>query len=1090
MGFYGNITNTARTQFSFDRVFANRYEMDLLMPTDGIYAGRFVLVEYDNEATKENFPTFFINLETSIDGYFYGYAEESQSEISRIQYTDNISQIGPGYPLNATKGDIFFDAKHGFFYAVVGGKEVHENEVLKNYALFEKVASNTDSAYVLNFNIDKAKYNTSRGYDSTVWQKVYANNEEKYVMVAELNTVVPTFDITVDAPTLAPINPHFDVSSTDVYYKLHMQPHWGFRVAAAKNENESDEKVTWIKQQYNQQNDEMVSYYWDAKDEKWLLADKNEDGVIQAETLNGAIYYNKAGFDPAIETKSFKQDKIAIEPTGESGQKYNTHDKSNSMAPAKDIQELEIILPSLGNAVADMWNIVYGKGNESDGKRNTDISWNSLDGQRLATTKDGYQYNINNIETLAGCINSVHDLMGMIVDDKPVDAQYAEDNRIYWDNQKQIFVRKKKQYEYNELPFEAYTHRLINGINEDNYLPYTYYFKGVQEGEWVPDDFGVYQSGKEYYGRMISSNYLKTNKMCSFESNKYYYANGKNYNLETNNIFANDKKYFIISPDESQVFNFTEVYRKNKYYYSSGDNYYLETANTPSKNKYYIPKAEKVEGKPFKSGLYHYKSDKGFALYEGKFNPDIIYYILSNPDEEMDVHTFSPIALFDPTDETLKYYQLINNDYILTREINDNDYYTLITPDANNAFLKEQLYEPNKYYYLKNNDFLLGVDNTYASENTNYYILDPIPCVFYENNKYYVKNNNDYVIADSFIDGQDYYVLGENRYIKEDLKHSYAEGALWNNQVELVPYPVVLAAREVKYVFEELQGFAKNYNTIHGLILRLNYLLEDGDKNTRDTGTIQGALNYLNDIFAKFDALKPKTLLSVGANGRIYPTTWTTAQEEQENRWIYFDLDEVDHKLTIQHKLPGSADNATDAGADSDILQTFGRTFKIPEIEYDNMGHISNVKTHEVKMPIGSIDALEADGSKVLTGISLDAETGRISQTNTDIGNLKLKGFNTVAEGSLSTETTVNEAFGILENRIIAHEKELDTIVGEGVMKEAFDTLVEVSTWISDNANAEDANSLVGRQNALESRILALETLINSLIGKNIFITK
>ena len=1087
MGFYGNITNTARTQFSFDRVFANRHEMDLLMPTDGIYAGRFVLIEYDNNATKENFPTFFIGLKTSINGYFYGYTDIEQSEISRIQYTEDVSQIGPGYPLNATKGDIFFDEKLGFFYAVVGGKEIIENDITKKYALFEKVASNTDSAYVLNFNIDKAKYNTSRGYDSTVWQKVYANNEEKYVMVAELNTVVPTFDITVDAPTLAPINPHFDVSSTDVYYKLHMQPHWGFRIAAAANENESDEKVVWVKQQYNQQNDEMVSYYWDIDKNDWLLVDK--DGINQIKDLNGAIYYNRAGFNPEIETKSIREDKISIAPTGESGQKYNTHDKSNSMAPAKDIQELEIILPSLGNAVADMWNIVYGEGNKYDGyKRNTDISWNSLDGLRLATTKDGYQYDVNNIETLAGCINSVHDLMGMIVDDKPVDAQSAEDNRIYWDNQKQIFVRKKKQYEYSELPFEAYTHRLINGINEDNYLPYTYYFKGAQEGEWVPDDFGVYQSGKEYYGRMISSNYLKTNKMCSFEPNKYYYANGKHYNLETNNTFANDKKYFIISLDESQVFNFTEVYRKNKYYYSFGDNYYLETANTPSKDKYYIPKVEKVEGKPFEKETYYYQDGEKFYLYKEEFNPDIKYFIAEKDSNSNDnTYKFSPVVLFDPVSEN--YYQLIDNNYILTKTVNNNAYYNL-TFNADNAYNKNELYEPNKYYYLKNDNFLFGIDNTYVSSNTNYYILNLTPCVFYENNKYYIKNNDNYIIADSFVEGQEYYILGEDRYIKEDLKYSYAKGALWNNQIELVPYPVILATREVKYDFEELQGFAKNYNTIHGLILRLNYLLEDGDKNTRDTGTIQGALNYLNDIFAKFDALKPKTLLSVGANGRIYPTTWTTAQEEQENRWIYFELDEVDHKLTIQHKLPGSADNATDAGADSDILQTFGRTFKIPEIEYDNMGHISNVKTHEVKMPIGSIDALEADGSKVLTGISLDAETGRISQTNTDIGNLKLKGFNTVAEGSLSTETTVNEAFGILENRIIAHEKELDTIVGEGVMKEAFDTLVEVSTWISDNANAEDANSLVGRQNALESRILALETLINSLIGKNIFITK
>ena len=47
MGFYGNITNTARTQFQFDRVYSNRYSMELSMSTDGVYAGRYVLIEYD-----------------------------------------------------------------------------------------------------------------------------------------------------------------------------------------------------------------------------------------------------------------------------------------------------------------------------------------------------------------------------------------------------------------------------------------------------------------------------------------------------------------------------------------------------------------------------------------------------------------------------------------------------------------------------------------------------------------------------------------------------------------------------------------------------------------------------------------------------------------------------------------------------------------------------------------------------------------------------------------------------------------------------------------------------------------------------------
>jgi len=95
--------------------------------------------------------------------------------------------------------------------------------------------SNSTSSYLANFNIDISYYNTSRGYDSTVWQKVYSNGIEKYVMIAELNTVVPTFGVTADAPSMLPIAPHFGADTTNVYYDLHWQPSWGFRIKAANN---------------------------------------------------------------------------------------------------------------------------------------------------------------------------------------------------------------------------------------------------------------------------------------------------------------------------------------------------------------------------------------------------------------------------------------------------------------------------------------------------------------------------------------------------------------------------------------------------------------------------------------------------------------------------------------------------------------------------------------------------------------------------------------------------------------------------------------------------------------------------------------
>jgi hypothetical protein len=40
-------------------------------------------------------------------------------------------------------------------------------------------------------------------------------------MIAELNSVVPTFDIQADAPSMSPLTPHFDEGSTNTYYKLH-----------------------------------------------------------------------------------------------------------------------------------------------------------------------------------------------------------------------------------------------------------------------------------------------------------------------------------------------------------------------------------------------------------------------------------------------------------------------------------------------------------------------------------------------------------------------------------------------------------------------------------------------------------------------------------------------------------------------------------------------------------------------------------------------------------------------------------------------------------------------------------------------------
>ena len=59
MGFYGNITNVNKTQFTFDKIYSSRYLMESRISSDSVYLGRYVLVEYDLEfdQTQDTFVT-------------------------------------------------------------------------------------------------------------------------------------------------------------------------------------------------------------------------------------------------------------------------------------------------------------------------------------------------------------------------------------------------------------------------------------------------------------------------------------------------------------------------------------------------------------------------------------------------------------------------------------------------------------------------------------------------------------------------------------------------------------------------------------------------------------------------------------------------------------------------------------------------------------------------------------------------------------------------------------------------------------------------------------------------------------------------
>ena len=310
MGFYGNITSVNKSTFQFDKIYANRFEMDANCETDGVFIGRFVLVDYDKgsslsqgideeEAQKTKItPAYMITDETGAISFHTGnsyttpqflLAETENCDVndSAIEKDALILILGRRKINMVIHDHTIYDssqqqseamqeiiAKQGDYESMIpqlwkctgagrivrfmrarvdenGDPVLDENDqpiidtLTVTTAGFEKLAidygteddTGIANDYNANYTTDMANYtNSGRGWDSTVWQKTWKDGKAKYVMIAELNSVVPTFDISVDAPTEVPLIPHWSEDSSNVYYKLHVQPQWGVRVKGQPSE--------------------------------------------------------------------------------------------------------------------------------------------------------------------------------------------------------------------------------------------------------------------------------------------------------------------------------------------------------------------------------------------------------------------------------------------------------------------------------------------------------------------------------------------------------------------------------------------------------------------------------------------------------------------------------------------------------------------------------------------------------------------------------------------------------------------------------------------------------------------------------------
>lgn len=949
MSFYGRVTNSSKTQFSFDKIYPTRWEMDNQLANnnaDGIFVGRYVLVEYGDST--------IIPTTKDVDTYIQGYLQSTEERIingtkyvvgnlyqnTSIEDKSNklVGTVGQVVivPVKDTAGenhDLTGVYTSNTYWICTEESATEEGEESK---LYWCLISISDSNYTANYEIDKEHYGAGRGYDSTVWTLTFADERYKFVMVAELNSVVPTFDVEADAPTDAPMSPHWSNESTSVYYKLHVQPNWGMRLkkatspklykvdnttgeineevgylkTTAVNENNlhngnffvktwdkinkkygslrqvlltddysdlnlyytkparetmpSDELVVWMRTEYNKETGKLLHYYY-TKNDTWQEYDPDtfDSSNTDLYGLGAAIYYNKAGFDPEVshfssdENYTINGDEIQFGSTGRSGHDYDSHGEAGNYEA--DIKELSVMLPSLGDSVAKMWDVVYGDRElnnlDAEGKltrnmvnryirlylteaefndkinelnnldttelslkrlhykdkngnylqlgsnpsfnanleyyqlkqvpvRNTNVSWvdgkittagGEPNGLRLIhQNDDSWSYSTGEVATVAGAINSVHDLMGMIITE--VDTINSIEDIINIDNDAIIY-------------YTGETKKVVLG-NGDSVLDDPKYKTNASTGElelnYMTTDYSITLEHNHYYikGNRVRFNELDTDNWQTLSDVTTLYEKvtltefNDNLFYKTPKTYINDNgqsqvyyDYYLNSgeavPDSNKLYlkagypkmnpsTLMPSYSPETYYYKDGDAYKLATSANENKNlTYYSLGDDWMSGDIYTPGCYYIKNG---SSWETTFTPAYYFTVDGEerffPDKVIDFDNKNTYYGINYNDIETNYVKVVGDNGAVTYEqqrtykINRAQPASLIDYNDENAPVLEASLEDYTYTPLE-----IATEEDY-NKCTNMVNTDGTPVVLYIKNN---KNAGQMEVASGYVAGTTYY---------------------------------------------------------------------------------------------------------------------------------------------------------------------------------------------------------------------------------------------------------------------------------------------------------------------------------------------
>lgn len=976
MGFYGDHLDRGKVAFQFDRIFTNRKSMDQMAAAgnDGVFAGRFVLVQYDPDGK------FFEGDVTTgyySDGVIYAdsdllnpYTYKTLTKVtspSISNWESYYQKIGNYY--FKLPGETYFNNENDYYIANIdSNNSVYLNQLVRIYdkdfgftQTYYKCTGgisgagsiatwtlvnhdNTDSTYLRNYNIDKIAYGNDfarRGYDATVWEKVYSQGQGKFLLIAYLNTIFPAFELYANPPSEQPAVPYIDALSSDALYRIHVPSMFGFRI----KEKETTSSIP------SDQAIDQIYYNYDKK-----------NNILSTSTrhIDADIYFNKDGMTPSIRRyDNTVLNEILIKPTGASGKTYFDN---NGNEIKTDMYELSIHLPMIGNIISNFYDLIYTE------ERHLDTVWYDPTNAFRNNGNPALNYKTFNPNSVAGLINTFQNRLGQIIKESSsplTNDSAATLNQNYIYSYEDKFYRAGYDYEYIEVPeyslvenltasnYEPgkyYTKTTTNGndvyniangnfnsytniplyrkninytpvtVSQEEYLPNTYYVKNNKTNKFVPatETYSYYPHGdlgSQFYQKNISVFKFVKTELEGYVSGQYFYLDkDHNYIKDTQEIsptFKSIPYYHITSANEKGPKTFNKVFAANTFYYLEDNCYCLESKSMPNPDieHYYeiTPTRLATKALIYQPNQYYYYPDGHNSLGNPIGKPKLAeensvveghkpyYYIPLQEDvtyvevdgkivvgHALDVAKQKIVNVFSPTQSLNDIYIFSNNKYIPVSSLKTTDieynYEVLTVVEATKFFV------PGYYYRKDPETGNYNLQMTWSGSSSTQYIelinVVPVSKPFYEGGKYYWYTGTIYDIDfnSSMTVGREYFI-NTSLYVLNDESERWPYGFEWREQAVFVPASVTLATRkEIPRIFE-IEGINNDKSSINGTILTLNKLIANNDVDIRDNTTLTGAINNTRDLLQSIHSnLIPRRILYINDFGQIATSPYSIDQ--------------------------------------------------------------------------------------------------------------------------------------------------------------------------------------------------------------------